>query len=100
MALILLYYTSFERSMKSLDPGQKEIVKRILKGLLIYYFSNCDVAKAKEEESGFFYKQLSKPYYEAGVEGKVRVLIERDKSECFVILAGNHDQIKRFLVKY
>ncbi|MGR3177758.1 MAG: hypothetical protein ACUZ8E_06850 [Candidatus Anammoxibacter sp.] len=51
-------------------------------------------------ELRFFYKQLRKPYYEAGVESRIRVLVEREKSECFAILAGNHEQVKRFLASH
>ena len=97
MPLTLLYYSSFERSLKTLDPDQRQIVKRTLKALLVYYAVNCDLSEVQKQEPRFFYKQLRKPYYEAGVESKIRVVIERDKSECFAILAGNHDQIRRFL---
>lgn len=97
MPLHLLFYPSFERSLKSLGHEQKEIVTRILRALQAYYESNCTLSKAQEVEPHFFYKQLRKPYYEAGVEGKLRIVIERDKSDCIAILAGNHDQIKRFL---
>ena len=54
-----------------MDPNQKEIVQHVLRALYIYY--------------------------EAGVEGKIRVVIEREKSEYYAVLAGNHDQVKRFL---
>ncbi len=97
MPLILLYYSSFKRSLKVLDSTQKAIVKRIINSLLVYYASNCTLSEAQKQEPRFFYKKLRKPYYEAGIESKIRVLIERDKSKCFLILAGNHDQIKRFL---
>lgn len=98
MPLTLLHYSSFERSLKRLDAGQKRIVKRILKALLVYYASNCTLTEAQKQEPRFFYKQLRKPYYEAGAERNIRIIIERDKSECFAVLAGNHDQIKQFLV--
>jgi len=97
MPLYFLYLPSFERSVKNLDSGQVKIVKRILNALPIYYASNCQIEKAQEEESRFFYKQLRRPFYEAGVESKIRVVIRRDQSNCYAILAGNHDQIKRFL---
>ena len=97
MPLRFFYYSSFERSLKNLDPEQKKIVQRILKALEIYYASNCNVSEAQKLEPRFFYKQLRKPFYEAGVESKIRIMLERDKSECFAIAAGNHDQIKRFL---
>ncbi len=100
MPLVLLYYSSFKRSLKVLDSTQKAIVKRILNSLLVYYASHCALSEVQKQEPRFFYKKLRKPYYEAGVESKIRVLIERDKSECFTILAGNHDQIRRFLTSH
>ena len=100
MPLTLLYYPSFERSFKILDATQKRIVKRILKALLVYYSYNCRLPEVQKVEIRFFYKQLRKPYYEAGIESKIRVLIEREKSTCFAILVGNHDQIKRFLASH
>lgn len=97
MSISLFFYSSFERSLKNLDLSQKEIVQRILAALQVYYASNGDLFEARKIDSGFFYKQLRRPYYEAGVEGKIRVVIEREKSECYAVLAGNHDQVKRFL---
>lgn len=97
MPLCLLSLSSFDRSVKNLDPEQAKIVRRILKTLSVYYESNCQLEKAREVESHFFYKQLRKPFYEAGVESKIRVVIRRDQSNCYALLAGNHDQIKRFL---
>ena len=97
MPLSLFYYTSFERSLKSLDPEQKRIVQRILKALERYYAFNCELSEAQRLEPSFFYKQLRKPYYEAGVDSKLRIVIEREISDCFAVLAGNHDQVRRFL---
>jgi len=97
MPLSLLYYSSFERSLRDLDPEQKEIAQRIVKALQTYYENNCSLIEAQKVETRFFYKQLRKPYYEAGVEGKLRVIIEREKSDCYLVLVGNHDNIKRFL---
>ena len=97
MSLNLIAYSSFERSLKSFGPEQKEIVQRIVSTLNAYYHSNCDLKEANKTEPRFFYKQLRKPYYEAGVENKIRVIIERDKSNCYLVLAGNHDQVKKFL---
>lgn len=97
MPLSLSFYSSFERSLRNLDPGQKEVVQRVLRALDVYCASNGDLFEARKIDSGFFYKQLRRPYYEAGVEGKIRVVIEREKSECYAVLAGNHDQVKRFL---
>jgi hypothetical protein len=63
----------------------------------IYYSSNCSLSEARRIAPRFFYKQLRKPYYEAGIEGNIRVILRREGSNCIAILAGNHDQIEQFL---
>ena len=97
MALCLYYGPSFERNLKRLGHAQKKIVGLILEVLAVYYSSGCDLLEARKISAGFFYKQLRKPYYEAGIEGNVRVIIKREDEKCIAILAGNHDQIKQFL---
>ena len=64
---------------------------------MIYYASNCDLAEAQKIAPRFSTNKLRKPFYEAGVEGKIRLAIRREGSECFAVLADNHDHIKRFL---
>lgn len=43
------------------------------------------------------HKQLRKPYHEAGVDRDLRVVIAREGDKGIAVLAGNHDQIRRFL---
>lgn len=97
MPLHLYYRPSFKRSLKRLGHEQKKIVGLILESLNTYYSSNCNLFEAKKIASGFFYKQLKKPYYEAGIERSIRVVIRREAEKCIAILAGTHDQIKQFL---
>ncbi len=98
MPLHLYHRPSFERSLKRLDTTQVKTVASILEALDVYYASGCDLAKAKEISSRFFYKQLKTPYYEAGIEGRLRVVIRREGQKCIAVLAGNHNQIRRFLL--
>lgn len=97
MPLALLYASSFERSLKNFDPQQLQIIARIIEVLQIYYASGCNLSKSLEVETRFFYKKLRHDFYEAGVEGKLRIVLRKDGSLCTAILAGNHDQIKKFL---
>ena len=97
MALDLYFRPSFKRSLKTLGNEQKKVIGLILEVLMVYYSSNCDLLKAQEIAPRFFYKQLRKPYYEAGLERNLRVVIKRVGRKCIAILAGNHSQIKRFL---
>lgn len=97
MPLFLLYASSFERSVKSLDLNQQAIIGRIIESLVIYYANGCNIEKVFEIETRFFYKKLRYDFYEAGVEGKLRIVLRKDGSKCVAILAGNHDQIKKLL---
>ncbi len=97
MALQLYFRPSFQRSLKDLGYEQQKIIGLILEALNVYYSSGCNLAKAQEISQRFFYKQLRKPYYEAGVERDIRVVIRREEERCIAVVAGNHDQIKRFL---
>lgn len=97
MPLHLYYRPSFKRSLKSLGYEQKKIVGLILESLTVYYSSGCDLDEAQKTAPRFFYKQLRKPYHEAGIEGTIRVIIRREDEKCIAILAGNHNQVKQFL---
>ena len=97
MPLHLYFRPSFRRSLRALGHEQKKVVGRILEALRVYYASNCDLVETQKITSRFFYKQLRKPYYEAGVEGNIRVAIRKEGEKCIAMVAGNHDQIKRFL---
>ncbi len=88
---------SFNRSVRKLGSEQREVVAQILEALTVYYASGCNLQEAQRQSPRFFYKQLRKPYYEAGVESNLRVIIAREKHMCTALLAGNHDQNRRFL---
>ena len=97
MPLYLYYRPSFKRSLKRLGREQKRVVGVILESLSVYYSNDCDLPAAQEIAPRFFYKQLRKPYYEAGIERNTRVVIQKEGEKCIAVLAGNHDQIKQFL---
>jgi len=97
MPLKLFRFLSFERSLKNLGSNQLKIVGSILEALEIYYSSDCDLEEARKIAPGFFYKQLRRPCYEAGIESNIRVIIRRNKDRCIAILAGDHNQIRNFL---
>lgn len=97
MPLHLYFQPSFQRSLKPLDFQQKETVSLVLEALIVYYANRCSLIEAQKIAPRFFYKQLRKPYYEAGVERNLRVVLYKEDEKCIAVLAGNHDQIKRFL---
>ena len=97
MPLTLYFRPSFQRSLKRLGAEQQRTVGRVLEALQAYYASDCHLPAAQQHAPRFFYKQLRKPYYEAGVDRHLRVIIAREDDKGIAILAGNHDQIRRFL---
>ncbi len=97
MPLLLYYRPSFKRSLKRLGCEQKKIVGLIFESLTAYYYSGCNLQEAQKIAPRFFYKQLRRPYYEAGIEGNIRVIIRQEGQMCIAVLAGNHDQIRQFL---
>ncbi len=97
MSIALLYYKTFYKSLTKLDTTQLITTEKILAALKIYLLHNANLEKAKEVYSGFFYKQLRKPYFEAGIESRLRILMEKDSANVYAVFAGNHNQIRRFL---
>lgn len=93
----LYYRPSFNRSTKRLGSEQKRMVGLILEALDIYYSTGCNLLEAQRKASNFFYKKLKDPYYEAGVEKNIRVIIRKEGNKCIAMLAGSHDQIRQFL---
>jgi hypothetical protein len=73
MPLHLYYRPSFRRSLKRLGSEQKKIVGLILESLAAYYSSGCNLQEAQKIAQRFFYKQLRKPYYGAGVERNIKL---------------------------
>ena len=97
MPLVLYFRPSFQRSLKNLSPAQLKIIGLILEALEVYYGSQSNLFEAQKIAPRFFYKKLESSYYEAGVESHIRVVLTREKDRCIAVVAGNHDDIRRFL---
>ena len=82
-----------------MGPEQVQVVGLILKALEAYYSSGCNLGEARRIASRFFYKQLKRPHYEAGVESNTRVVLRKEGAKCIAAFAGNHDQVRKFLAK-
>jgi len=99
MPYTFCWISSFNRDIKHLDPQQKEIVKLALRALLVYFSTNNNLSEAQKIAPRFFFKQLRRPFYEVGIEGKWRIVLRKDDLTFTAILAGNHDEVKRFLAQ-
>ena len=82
---------SFERSIKALDPIDKEEIKSITLNLIDI------LSQDRPLYQGMGLKRLQGLYWEVRKGIKTRILFRWKKDLVEFILAGNHDDIKRFL---
>ncbi len=82
---------SFERSIKTLNSNEKEAIKKIVLNFIDILSRNHPL------HQGIGLKRLQGSYWEIRKGIKIRILFRWQKDFVEFILAGNHDDIKRFL---
>ena len=82
---------SFEKSLKKINPQDKENVFEVCQTLL-------DVTERQEQPSpGIGLKKLEKTFWEVRVNIHIRIIFEWREDLIKFLLVGSHDEIKRFL---
>jgi mRNA-degrading endonuclease RelE of RelBE toxin-antitoxin system len=82
---------SFDRSVKSLPPETKQEVKELCISLI-------DILSGKQELSvGLGLKNLRKNFWEIRKGLKLRILFRWRSEHVEFVLAGTHEEIKRWL---
>jgi mRNA-degrading endonuclease RelE of RelBE toxin-antitoxin system len=82
---------SFDRSIKSLPPTEKASIKEVASQLIHV------LSKDRQIHQGLGLKRLREDFWEVRQEIKVRILFRWTGDLIEFILAGNHDDVKRFL---
>ncbi len=82
---------SFDRSIKSLSPSEKEEVKSVAADLI------DSLAADRQIYKGLGLKRLVGDYWEVRHGIRVRILFRWRHDLAEFVLAGNHDDVKRFL---
>ena len=82
---------SFERSIKSLNPADQQDIKDVAVYLIDI------LSQDRPLHQGVGLKRLRGPYWEVRKGIKTRILLRWESDLVEFILAGNHDDIKRFL---
>ena len=85
------YKTSFERSIKAVNPHDKEEIKKVINDLIDILSTDRPL------QQGLGLKRLQGSYWEIRKGLKARVLFRWQKEFVEFILVGHHDDIKRFL---
>ncbi len=85
------FKTSFDRSVKSLNPETKQEIKELCIALI-------DILSGEQDLSaGMRLKNLRKNFWEILKGLKLRILFRWRADHLEFILAGTHDEIKRYL---
>ena len=82
---------SFERSIKALSPNEKSEIKGSASQLI------DTLAKDRQIHQGLGLKRLRGDFWEARKGIKARILFRWQGDLVEFVLAGNHDDVKRFL---
>ncbi len=82
---------SFEKSLKKVNPKEKEIVFEVCQNLLDIF------EKRQQPSQGIGLKKLEKTFWEIRVSIHMRIIFEWQEDLIKFLLVGSHDEIKKFL---
>jgi len=89
----ILILPSFERSVKKLTRQDKENLAESLEAFNSFLFTG-------ELPVGFGFKKINHDKYEFRVDIRLRVVVKVEGEDYYLVLAGNHDDVKRYLRRY
>ena len=81
---------SFERSFRRLSSAQRILVSERLEA-----FNEC--LSSGNFAPGFGFKKINHDKYEFRVDLHLRVVIKGEKDIFYLVLVGNHNDVRRFL---
>ena len=89
----ILILPSFERSIKKLPRQDKDNLAESLEGFNIFLLSG-------KAPAGFGFKKINHDKYEFRVDIRLRVIVKVEGEDYYLVLAGNHDEVRRYLRHY
>ena len=89
----ILILPSFERSLKRLTPLDKKKLAESLENFNSFLISG-------EMPAGLGFKKINHDKYEFRVDIRLRVVVKVEGEDYYLVLAGNHDDVKRYLRRY
>ncbi|MFZ2603847.1 MAG: hypothetical protein WAX79_07620 [Candidatus Omnitrophota bacterium] len=89
----ILILLSFERSVKKLSHQDKNNLAGSLEVFNSFLLSG-------ELPAGFGFKKINHDKYEFRVDIRLRVVVKVEGDIYYLVLAGNHDEVKRYLRRY
>ena len=89
----ILILPSFERSVKKLTRQDKDNLAAGLEDFNSFLLSG-------ELPAGFGFKKINHDKYEFRVDIRLRVVVKAEGDDYYLVLAGNHAEVKRYLRHY
>ena len=86
----ILVLPSFERSIKRLTPQGREQLAKGLEALNSFIYTG-------QAPPGFGFKKINHDKYEFRIDIRLRVIIKIEGDDVYLVLVGDHDQVKRYL---
>ncbi len=86
----ILILPSFERSVKKLTRQDKDNFAESLEDFNLFLLPG-------EAPAGFGFKKIDHDKYEFRVDIRLRVVVKVEGDNYYLVLAGNHDEVKRYL---
>ena len=84
---------SFERCFKKLDPQAKGKLKDALEKFNGFILSGNPF-------KGLGFKKINHDKFEFRVDIHLRVVVKIEQDVCYLVLIGNHDDIRKYLKQY
>lgn len=84
---------SFERSVKKLTPQEKDLLAKRLESFNQYL-------EKGQRSSGFGLKKISQNNYEFRLDIRLRLILKADKEAYYLVLVGDHNDVRRYLREY
>lgn len=84
---------SFERCLKKLNPQAKSKLKYALEKFNRFILSG-------DPFKGLGFKKINHDKFEFRVDIHLRVVVKIEQDICYLILVGNHDDIRKYLKQY
>ena len=89
----ILILPSFERSVKKLTCQDKDNLGESLEDFNSFLLSG-------EAPAGFGFKKINHDKYEFRIDIRLRVIVKVDGGDYYLVLVGNHDEVRRYLRHY
>ena len=84
---------SFERSIKKLAPQEKKQTAESLEAF-------NGILASGHFPAGLGFKKINHDKYELRVTIRLRVVMKIEGDACYLVLVGNHDEVKKYLRNY